>query len=165
MRRDEWRGEDMAFHMRSMTIDAKQISLAEKNIDIGSINLNEPFFSIYNYTGKRPKRPPVVKPDAVLEEDSTLQWNPDLWRFAINKLRVENGILKTSIQTNREPIITLTAPTCYFPNSIARLSISFCVATPFRQMSGSLYMKEAGLTSNRSPPGSRCIHGGWNFRS
>lgn len=56
LKKDEWRGEDTWFDVRSMSVDARQIKLSEKNIDITSISLDDPLFAIYNYPGRRPKK-------------------------------------------------------------------------------------------------------------
>ncbi|MEO5995078.1 MAG: hypothetical protein ABIN89_00185 [Chitinophagaceae bacterium] len=103
LRKDEWRGEDMFFHVRFLDLDAKQINLAKKNIDINSFNLIDPFFSIYNYKGNRPPPPPRIVDSSVVKNDSSLKWNPDGWKLSINKVTVNNGILKSSQQINRQP--------------------------------------------------------------
>lgn len=102
LRRDEWRGEDMLFYVRSLNIDAKQISLSQKNIQVNGISLTDPFFSIYNYTGRRPPRPTAVVEEPAIS-DTALKWNPDAWNLAVKQLIIKNGIFKTSIQTNRQP--------------------------------------------------------------
>ncbi len=52
LRKDEWRGEDMAFHIRSLDLDAKKLSLREKTIQVNGITIIDPFFSVYNYKGR-----------------------------------------------------------------------------------------------------------------
>ena len=102
LKKDEWRGEDMFFSVRSLHIDARKLSVPEKNIDINTLELVDPYFSIYNYTGKRPPRPHVADttdiPDPVGTE---LQWNPDGWKGAVKNLVIRNGTFKNSIQISR----------------------------------------------------------------
>jgi hypothetical protein len=103
LRKDEWRGEDMAFHVSSLDLDARQLNLKGKAIEINNIIIIDPFFSIYNYTGHRPP----IKPDTVSKhnpgQDTNLKWNPDGWKFTVGNLIIRNGIFKTSHESTRKP--------------------------------------------------------------
>ncbi|MEJ7767943.1 MAG: translocation/assembly module TamB domain-containing protein [Chitinophagaceae bacterium] len=102
-RKDEWRGENMVLHLRSMDLVAREINMAEKNIAINSINLAEPYFSIYNYPGRRPPRPPAIKEYNGLVFDTALKWNPDGWNMSIRSVTVSDGIFRTGSKSNRQP--------------------------------------------------------------
>jgi uncharacterized protein involved in outer membrane biogenesis len=101
LRKDEWRGEDIWFHVRSMDLDAKEINLTEKTVEINRIDLADPLFSIYNYTGFRPKRTVIEKSEDPPLADTTLKWNPDSWKFSIGQVKIKNGIFKTSQKADR----------------------------------------------------------------
>lgn len=100
LRKDEWRGQDMWFHVRSLNVDARQISLSEKNINIHNVNLEYPLFSLYNYAGRKPKsRVPLTEPLPV--KDTALQWNPNGWNLAVDNFTITNGIVKSSRESDR----------------------------------------------------------------
>lgn len=102
LRKDEWRGEDMFFSVRSLDIDARQLSVPKKKIDIHTLELVNPLFSIYNYKGRRPPRP--RKPDTADLPDTlstALQWNPDNWQGVVGNLIIRNGTFKNSLEINR----------------------------------------------------------------
>ncbi len=105
LKKDEWRGENTLFYVGALDLDAKRINVSENKVDINTITLEDPFFSIYNYTGKRPKK--IKNPDTVdqlvVMTPEGLQWNPGKWDFRIGKLTIKNGIFKTDIKTSRDP--------------------------------------------------------------
>ncbi len=103
LRKDEWRGEDMAFHVRSLDLEAKQLSLREKTIEVNGVTIIDPFFSIYNYKGRRPPRRPDTASTVTPSIDTTLKWNPDGWKLTVARVTILNGILKSSQQLNRKP--------------------------------------------------------------
>lgn len=102
LQKDEWRGEDMFFYMRSMDVDARQINLTEKTIDINDIALEDPLFSISHYPGRRPQRILVKNEEVPIVNDTTLKWNPDAWNLAVSKFTIQNGIFKTFKQSDRK---------------------------------------------------------------
>ena len=102
LKKDGWRGEDMFFSVRSLSIDARQLSIPEKNININNLELSDPLFTIYNYKGTRPPRPPALadKPDHIHPPDS-LEWNPGGWKAVVKNCTISNGLFKNSIQISR----------------------------------------------------------------
>lgn len=102
LRKDEWRGEDMFFSVRSLDLDARKLSVPEKNMDITNLELVNPYFSIYNYKGRRPPRPHLPDTADVPDPVTTgLQWNPEGWKGKVGNLVIHNGTFKNSIQINR----------------------------------------------------------------
>src|SRR5205085_7867947 len=49
IQKDEWAGQDITGGIGSLQMDANEISPDKKNIDITSLNLVQPLFSIYDY--------------------------------------------------------------------------------------------------------------------
>ncbi len=102
LKKDEWRGEDMFFSVRSLNVDARQLSIPDKNIDINTLDLVNPLFTIYNYKGNRPARLKPVSNDNDPDTLRTgLEWNPDQWRMRIGSMVIRNGTFKNSIQITR----------------------------------------------------------------
>jgi len=98
LKKDEWRGEDMQFHLTSMDLDADEINFNSKEIEINSLDFTDPLFIIKNYAGKRPKKIKVVNDDNELpaEEkiDTILKWNAGGWVVHVNKINITNGDFK-----------------------------------------------------------------------
>ncbi|MBC8034477.1 MAG: hypothetical protein H7Y03_10045, partial [Chitinophagaceae bacterium] len=102
LRKDEWRGEDLMFHVRSFGVDARNIDLDNRNIEIRSIRIEEPLFSIYNYPGNRPPRAKVL-PGKEISGDTAITWNPAGWSMVVDQLVISDGILKSDNKQERQP--------------------------------------------------------------
>ncbi len=102
VKKDAWRGEDMQLRLTAMDIDADQIDLTTKKIEINSLDLVDPLFIIRNFAGNRPKSIKLINSDEeiVTEEkiDSTLKWNAEGWAMHINKIKITNGNFKNTKQ-------------------------------------------------------------------
>lgn len=98
LQKDEWRGEDLALHLRSLELDANEINFNKKLADIKNIAIKEPIFSVYNYPGLRPKR-------VFIKETAThytkLRWNPADWKVLAESVTIENGAFKNDKKTDR----------------------------------------------------------------
>ncbi len=98
LKKDAWRGEDMQFRLTAMEMDADEINLNSKKIEITSLDFTDPLFIITNYPGKRPKKIKVVTDnDEILTEekiDSVLKWNAEGWVMHIDKIKITNGDFK-----------------------------------------------------------------------
>lgn len=97
LKKDAWRGEDMQLSLASMDLDAEEINLYTKKIEINSLDFSDPVFQIKNYAGKRPKKIKVINEDEEIAEekiDSILKWNPAGWTMHIDKLKINNGNFK-----------------------------------------------------------------------
>jgi len=90
--KDAWVGQDMAIRLGRLELDANDISITNKTIDINSIALQKPYFGLYAYTGKKPKTEDVVA-------DSAKAWNPDNWTVLVKSLRIAEGIFKNDRYT------------------------------------------------------------------
>ena len=113
IQKDAWTGQDMTAAVGSLQLNAKQINPDKKNIDINSLYLSHPFFSIANYDGNEPsspkeKDPVIINSSAIV--DSLLQWNQDEWRINIASLTIDNGSFKNLQQTD-EPTVPYFDPT------------------------------------------------------
>lgn len=98
LKRDGWRGEDMALYLRSLDLDAKEVNFDKKLLDVNSLSITEPVFSITNYKGRRPYTPVTIKRPV---GDTALYWNPGGWRLLAADLQITNGTFKTGKQGGR----------------------------------------------------------------
>ena len=102
---DEWRGENLSASLKSLTIDADQINFTEKRIAINTVDVTDPSFAIYNYTGNRPAPSDSITkisaPD-IVNDPNHLRWNVHGWDLSINELNISNGAFKSDAETSRE---------------------------------------------------------------
>jgi hypothetical protein len=105
VQRDQWRGEDMSAFIKALDLNAREINFNKKLIRISNLDLDRPFFSIFDYPGLRPPR---VKPvnDTIAEivnDPNNLRWNSDGWDIAIDKINISKGLFRSDRQTDRQP--------------------------------------------------------------
>ena len=101
LQKDAWTGQDITAAIGDMQMDANEISADKKNIDINSLNLVQPLFSIYSYPGKRNsirKKETTVLLNSSAAVDSLVKWNPDGWTMKIASLQINNGSFKNGGQ-------------------------------------------------------------------
>ena len=48
VQKDQWRGEDMSAYIKALNVDAREINFNKKLISISKMELDRPFFSLYN---------------------------------------------------------------------------------------------------------------------
>lgn len=105
VQKDQWRGEDMSAFIKALDLDAREINFNKKLIRISNLHLDRPFFSLYDYPGRRPPRTtPVDEEEEVILNDSLhLRWNPDGWDVMIDKINIDKGLFRSDRQTDRQP--------------------------------------------------------------
>ncbi len=96
LQKDEWVGRDMSVRIGGMLLDANNISISDKLIDIPGVSLKDPFFALYDYTGHRPDSLKAnQKPEsAAVVTTNLLKWNMGGWVMNIGKINIENGRFK-----------------------------------------------------------------------
>ena len=102
---DEWLSRDMTVNLSSLILDTKEGNITKKMIDINSLKIVDPVFSIYDYPKKAPSK---LKPKAKSDEELNLakivlKWNPHGWKIKIAKIDIVNGIFKNDKKTNSLP--------------------------------------------------------------
>ncbi|MFM1794217.1 MAG: hypothetical protein RL642_602, partial [Bacteroidota bacterium] len=91
---DKWRGEDQFIALQSFKLDAKQIDLIKKKIDINSIVIDQPFLQINQYKGLRPKSQIPVSDPRI---EGELYWNPEMWSVTAKTIQLKNGNFITDL--------------------------------------------------------------------
>ncbi|MEP6748636.1 MAG: translocation/assembly module TamB domain-containing protein [Bacteroidota bacterium] len=113
LKRDGWRGEDMGFYLASLNLDAREIDFNKKLVDINTLAITEPIFSIYNYEGKRTYKPPSTIRDP---NDTNLVWNISGWKILATKVSILNGAFKDEKKSDRAASYYFDAQHIQFTN-------------------------------------------------
>ncbi len=97
-KRDGWLGQDMVIAVGSLNLETKNVSFNKKTIDLGSLTMEDPYFSLFNYQKLKPASTEikVITPSPI---DSALNWNKDGWIVKIDKLEILNGTFKNDAYT------------------------------------------------------------------
>jgi hypothetical protein len=101
---DQWRGENMHARISALDIDAEKIDLNRRVMRINTISLDNPYFAIYDYPGRRVRKPQslAAEDEEIVNDTANLRWNPGKWEITINKLKMENGAFKNDVKTERD---------------------------------------------------------------
>ncbi len=102
VQKDDWVGKSMTVALSSFDLDARNVNMANKTIDITSLKVVNPYVSLSNYAGTRPadyKKPAVAEATKDPTIDSLLKWNAAGWVINANSLTIQNGTFKNDRQT------------------------------------------------------------------
>ena len=111
VQKDQWRGEDMSAFIKALDLDAREINFNKKLIRISALDLDRPFFSLFNYPGRRPPRSTPAneeeqEEEVIVNDPLNLRWNPEGWDVVIDKITIDKGLFRSDMQTEREPYAT-----------------------------------------------------------
>ena len=81
VQKDAWKGSDMTVRIGSLDLDARNISISDKEVLINSVSITDPYFSTLSYKGKF--------------TDTTSTVND--WRIAVNNISLTNGRFRMDI--------------------------------------------------------------------
>ena len=99
--RDEWRGQDMELDLQQLALKADEINFTKKLVNITSLEMDEPVFTIYDYAGRRPKLPiPAV--GNIIKNTLAKPFNAAGWRLLISELTLTNGVFKSNRDVQRK---------------------------------------------------------------
>lgn len=101
---DKWTGQDMKGSLKALYLIADDFDLDKKLIAIDKIDLDNPVFSMNDYTGNKPasliSAPSINKP-VNLPDSGQLQWNAAGWQMSIGKISLKNGSFISEKETER----------------------------------------------------------------
>jgi hypothetical protein len=94
-KKDAWLGQDMTIAFGSLQLDTKSLDLSKKTVDLGSLVIDKPYFSLFNYQRLKPKpAPDTIKAITPSPIDSVLNWNEGGWVVKVDKLEIKDGTFK-----------------------------------------------------------------------
>lgn len=103
IQKDAWLGQDMTIALKGFTLDAQVVNFSKNTIHLGTLNLDGPYFSLYNYPKLKPASPSELPAALNPILDSSLKWNKAGWIVEVDKLNIINGTFKTDRKTDRAP--------------------------------------------------------------
>jgi hypothetical protein len=102
--KDEWRGENILFSISKLNIHTDEFDINNRVIRINQIQLENPEFSLYDYTGNAPQNTSIA-PDTLVTKIKGFRWNPDGWRLSANQLSIKNGLVAIESEGGSPPTI------------------------------------------------------------
>ena len=104
IQQDAWRGEDMSASIKALNLNAREINFNKRLISINNLHIDNPYFAIYDYPGRRPPRNTVASGDEeIVNDPEHLRWNTGGWNIDISKLLIHDGEFRSDRKTDREP--------------------------------------------------------------
>ena len=98
---DAWKGSNMVVQVGGLNMDAREITLSNKTVDVSSLVLNDPFFSTYNYKGND-----NTPADTATGNDiEAAKRSPQEWKIFFGNVKINNGRYK-----NDNGSLTTTLP-------------------------------------------------------
>jgi hypothetical protein len=89
LKKDRWRGEDMACYLSSMQLNADEINFSQKIARIRDWHFTQPEFTLSNYKGRRPHPPDDTT--AIPNDPLHLRLNPAGWDITAADITIKNG--------------------------------------------------------------------------
>ena len=89
IKKDAWIGNDMVAKIGGLDMDANMITISNKTIDVTSLKLDDPFFSLHDYTGNKVAGSDSIKKSSVVKK-SDEEWNIKFGNVTINNGRFRN---------------------------------------------------------------------------
>jgi hypothetical protein len=87
-KKDEWIGTDMHVKVGGLDMDANEITVTNKTVDVTNLVLDNPYFSLFNYTGRRPDS--LKTSDPVKIEKAVKENSPD-WNIRFANITIKDG--------------------------------------------------------------------------
>ncbi len=100
---DAWVGSDMHFAVGKFHINAKEVDLKKKVIEVIKINATQTTIALNDYKGGRPPKP-KKKPE-VKEEKTSTPFNPQGWSIKLNALELNECLFRSDAGT-RKPLVS-----------------------------------------------------------
>ncbi len=100
VQRDEWRGQDMTGSIQLLNLNAEEINTDKKIIRIFNIDLDAPYFALYDYDGKRPPLA-LDSTDNDLPDAAGRGWDTGGWKIFVNAINITKGTFRSDAYTER----------------------------------------------------------------
>ncbi|MEO7767182.1 MAG: hypothetical protein ABIS01_07140, partial [Ferruginibacter sp.] len=98
---DKWIGKNMKIAVEKLDLYADDVNFTKKQINLNTLTLDRPMYSIEDYKGKRPDSPILKKTPKINVKVSPYQWNNEGWVLNVNSIHVTNGVFNNEVETER----------------------------------------------------------------
>lgn len=89
--KDEWTGENKVISVGAFHLEASVFDLKNNLIKVALIQLEDPTFSQYDFTGKKPADTTQILNSTL--QPGELQWNSDGWKIFADRIEIKNGLV------------------------------------------------------------------------
>ncbi len=94
---DGWVGSDMRVKVKGLDMDARSITITSKTVDVSSLVLDDPYFSMLTYTGRRP---PLPSSQVAAAKPKTEQE----WKVFFGNVKINNGRFRNDRDNFETPL-------------------------------------------------------------
>jgi hypothetical protein len=102
IKKDAWIGSDMYVKLGALDMDARELTISNKTIDVTKLILDNPYFSLFNYSGKRVK---VDSSGNVAQVEKAVKESSPDWNIRFGTIKINNGRFRNDAGT-----MTATVP-------------------------------------------------------
>lgn len=102
---DFWKGTDMYASVKNLRLEAEKLDLANHQLQINLLHMDDPVFAQYDYTGLRPPKRDTAAaaiPDTISVSEP---WNADNWKLTAKKITITNGKVAVERQSTAPSVI------------------------------------------------------------
>ncbi|MFZ9661655.1 MAG: hypothetical protein ACO29O_07235, partial [Chitinophagaceae bacterium] len=101
--RDQWIGQDLEGKLKSLVMEADTFQINKRYIRIQSLNIDRPYFAIYDYIGNRPDS---LRPNKFIDRrgEKGFYWNNDGWDIEARRLSLRDGTFRSDIENGKEKL-------------------------------------------------------------
>lgn len=99
VQKDGWLGNDMSVKVGGLDMDARSITLSGQTIDIAKLTLDDPYFSIFSYKGRRGPTSGETGKDTTANKETPPEWNIRFGNISIHngRFRDDQGTMTASL--------------------------------------------------------------------
>lgn len=85
IKKDAWLGNDLYARVGGLNMDARKITISDQTIDVSNLNLDNPYFSVFNYTGK------FVAIGSPVPIQQAVHSTMPHWKISFGNVTINNG--------------------------------------------------------------------------
>ncbi|MEJ7589877.1 MAG: hypothetical protein WKI04_20175, partial [Ferruginibacter sp.] len=98
---DKWVGKNIKVAVKKLDLHADDVNFTKKQLNLNTLSMVEPVYSMEDYTGKRVDSLVIKKVKQISLEKLPYRWNNEGWVMNVNSVHVTNGIFNNQIETER----------------------------------------------------------------
>lgn len=96
---DGWVGKNMIVAVKKMDLYADDVNIAKKLINLNTLVLDGPVYSMEDYPGNRPDSLKLKKKPYPVTTPAKYQWNAEGWVLNVKEIKVSDGVFNNVVET------------------------------------------------------------------